>query len=354
MRMVHRGRDVFFHPFEDLTLREGDVLSVALTRRALSAALTDPAGIYHPNRTAVSEDPSADAATGPVPGREHVALVEAVIASSSALLGLKPDQAARRLGEGVTLVGIERRRRMQRKPRRKILLEAGDVLLLLGERKAVSSVRQRSDLYFSDWSLEELPTIHHAKRAIAIFMATVLAAAAGIVPIVVATITGVLALILFGCLNLRQVTRAIDRRIYVLIGTAFALAEALRVTGGAEFIANGVVGLVAGNAPAVLLSALFLITALLTNLLSNHATAALMTPITMSAALQIGADPTPFVYGLIFALNCSFATPIAYQTNLIVMGPGNYIFSDFLKGGLPLVVLLWLTYSLFAPWYFGL
>ena len=109
-----------------------------------------------------------------------------------------------------------------------------------------------------------------------------------------------------------------------------------------------------GYGPAVLLSALFLVTALLTNFLSNQATAALMTPVTLSAAQQMGVDPAPFVYGLIFALNCSFATPIAYQTNLIVMGPGNYTFADFMKGGAPLVLLLWLTYTLFAPWHYGL
>ena len=79
-----------------------------------------------------------------------------------------------------------------------------------------------------------------------------------------------------------------------------------------------------------------------------------MAPIAVSAAREIGADPMPFVYGLIFALNCSFATPIAYQTNLIVMGPGNYSFRDFVRGGLPLIILLWVAYSLFAPFYFKL
>jgi len=320
----------------------------------LISALTDPSGIYqipeaNTGSTAENEDTKAS-----LPGREHMVLAEAVIAPSSRLLGLKYEQCERRLGKDVKLIGLERRRRMLRQHKKNIHLEAGDVLLLMGERDDVRKVRQRSDLYFGGWSLEELPTAHHAYRAIFIFAATIILAATGILPIVVAAISGALALVLTGCLNLQQVTRAIDQRIYLLIGTAFALSEALRVTGGADAMASAVIDQVAGYGPAVLLSALFIVTALLTNFLSNQATAALMTPVTLSATQQMGVDPTPFVYGLIFALNCSFATPIAYQTNLIVMGPGNYTFADFMKGGAPLVILLWLVYSFFAPWYFGL
>jgi len=354
VRMVHRDGKTFMRPIEDLTLKDGDIVSVAATRRALISALTDPSGIYQSKRKSTdSQEPSVDIKAA-LPGREHMVLAEAVIAPSSRLLGLKFEQVALRLGKNVKLVGIERRRRMLRQPKQSIHLEAGDVLLLMGERDDVRNVRQRSDLYFGGWSLEELPTAHHATRAILIFAVTIFTAATGILPIVVSAITGALALVLTGCLNLQQVTRAIDQRIYLLIGTAFALSEALRVTGGAEVLARTVVDQVAVHGPAVLLSSLFLVTAILTNFLSNQATAALMTPVTLSATQQMGVDPTPFVYGLIFALNCSFATPIAYQTNLMVMGPGNYTFGDFMKGGAPLVILLWLTYSLLAPYYFGL
>ena len=354
VRMVHRQGETFMRPIEDLTLKVGDVVSVAATRRSLISALTDRSGIYQAQPNNNGTDGDIEDSWAPHPGREHLVLAEAVIAPSSRLLGLKFEQAARRLGTDAKVVGIERRRRMLRQPKGSIHLEAGDVLLLMGERDAVKAIRQRSDLYFGGWSLEELPTAHHAYRAIFIFAATIIAAASGFLPIVVAAIAGALALVLTGCLNMQQVTRAIDQRIYLLIGTAFALSEALRVTGGAELLASTVVDQFAAHGPAVLLSALFLVTAILTNFLSNQATAALMTPVTLSAAQQMNIDPTPFIYGLIFALNCSFATPIAYQTNLIVMGPGNYTFGDFMKGGAPLVILLWLVYSFFAPYYFGL
>ena len=354
VRMVHRKQETFMRPLEDITLEAGDIVSVAATKRSLIDALTDPSGIYQANPVVQDDIKLLNDTDNPVPGREHLVLVEAVVAPGSRLLGLKVKQVARRFDDDVTIVGVERRRRMLRQPRNNILIEDGDILLLMGTRKSIRNVRQRSDLYFAEWNLEELPTAHHSYRAILIFAATILSAASGLLPIVVSAMTGALSLVLCGCLNLRQVSRAIDQRIYLLIGTAFALSEALRVTGGAQILATNVVNLLEGHSPAVLLSALFLLTAILTNFLSNQATAALMTPVTISATQQIGVDPAPFIYGLIFALNCSFATPIAYQTNLIVMGPGNYTFADFMKGGAPLVLLIWLTYSFFAPWYYGL
>ena len=99
---------------------------------------------------------------------------------------------------------------------------------------------------------------------------------------------------------------------------------------------------------------MFLLIAIMTNFLSNNATAVLFTPIAIKTANELGVDPMTFVYAVIFAANCSFATPMAYQTNLLVMGPGHYRFKDFVKAGLPLIFLIWLAYSLFAPWYYEL
>src|SRR5690606_30805038 len=150
--------------------------------------------------------------------------------------------------------------------------------------------------------------------------------------------------------NVRQASRAFDRRIYLLIGAAIAMAQSLETTGGAAFLAHRMVELMDGASAAAILSALFLLIALMTNLLSNNATAVLFTPIAINTALEPGVDPMPFVFGVIFAANCSFATPMAYQTNLLVMGPGHYRFADFIRAGLPLTFLLWLAYSAFAPW----
>jgi di/tricarboxylate transporter len=109
-----------------------------------------------------------------------------------------------------------------------------------------------------------------------------------------------------------------------------------------------------GAGPTIILSAFFLLVAVFTNILSNNATAVLFTPIGISIARELGVDPMIFVFAVIFAANCSFATPMGYQTNLLVMGPGHYKFADFFKAGAPLVLLLWIIFSLFAPFYYGL
>jgi di/tricarboxylate transporter len=133
-----------------------------------------------------------------------------------------------------------------------------------------------------------------------------------------------------------------------------ALATALEFTGGARLIADTSLALMGGAGPAVILSGLFLVMAVLTNVLSNNATAVLFTPIALSIANGLGISPEPFIAAVIFAANSSFATPIGYQTNLLVMGPGHYRFSDFLRAGTPLVIIIWLTFSLLAPWYYGI
>ena len=162
------------------------------------------------------------------------------------------------------------------------------------------------------------------------------------------------AMILLQCLNTRQATRALDLRIYLVIAAALAMGTALEATGAAEMIAALVVGLAAPFGTVAVLSSIFLAVALLTNVLSNAATAVLFAPIALSAAHQLNADPLPFLLAVIYAANCAFATPIAYQTNMLVMAPGHYKFSDFLRFGGPLVLLIWAVFTLIAPWRFGL
>jgi di/tricarboxylate transporter len=138
-----------------------------------------------------------------------------------------------------------------------------------------------------------------------------------------------------------------------VVAAALAMSHALFVSGGAEFIATQLLYLFDGHAPAVILSAFFLLCAVITNILSNNATAVLFTPLAVNLADSLSVDPLAFILAVVFAANCSFATPIAYQTNLLVMTPGNYQFRDFLRAGTPLIILVWLTYSIVAPWYFG-
>jgi di/tricarboxylate transporter len=179
-------------------------------------------------------------------------------------------------------------------------------------------------------------------------------AAFDVLPIVMSALLGATAMVLSGCLNVRQAARAVDRRIFLLVGAALAMGTALEHTGGAAYLAKLLAIALDGQPPAIVLSAFFLLVALMTNVLSNNATAVLFTPIGANLAAHIGVDPFVFLTAVIFGSNCSYATPMGYQTNLLVMGPGHYKFADYVRCGGPLMILVWLTYSLYAPWYFGL
>lgn len=349
VRTVRRGGRELLPPFDEVTLREGDVVVLAATRKVLSDDLLQSS----PKGGGKAEAPE-EAEPGRPARREGLSIAEAVVAPASRLIGASVDPEIIHAETGMDFVGIQRRSRMRRGGLDQIRIEAGDVIMLLGKSGDIKNLRSNRNLLLLDWLTEELPQTHHAAHALFIFATTIWLAATDMLPIAIAGMLGATAMIATGCLNVRQAARAIDARVFLLVGTAFALAKPLQETGGATFVAHSVVDTFAGLGPAVLLSAFFLLTAILTNFLSNAATAALMAPIAVSAAREIGADPLPFLYGLIFALNCSFATPIAYQTNLIVMGPGNYRFKDFIRGGVPLILLIWVAYSLFAPFYYNL
>jgi di/tricarboxylate transporter len=350
VRMIQRGERPFLPPFENVALRPGDVVIVAATRTVLTEALQDDESMLHIDLPANGDTGNAgsDEQSG------ELVLAEAMVAPGSRLIGQTIAEARLLEASGAMVLGVERRARMIRITLDDIRLASGDVLLLLAPREKLRRLRQNRNLITLGGTFATLPDRRKALKAQLVFLLTVLAAASGLVPIVTAALMGAIAMILTGILTLRQSARAFDRKIYMLIGAAMAMATALQATGGAAYIASLAAGLLNGQSPAVMLSGFFLMIAILTNILSNHATAALFTPIAVTTASQLGADPVIFLHAVILAANCSFATPMAYQTNLLVMGPGHYRFSDFLRAGGPLVVLLWLSYSLIAPWYYGL
>jgi len=146
----------------------------------------------------------------------------------------------------------------------------------------------------------------------------------------------------------------VDTKIVTTIGAALALGVALQETGGASYLAQGLVTVSGDATPATILSLFFLLVAGLSNIISTKTAAVLFTPIAVDLAMALGVEPQVFAVAVVFAANCSFASPLGYQTNLLVMGPGHYRFSDFARAGAPLTVLMWVVFSIFAPWYYGL
>ncbi len=355
VRMVQRGGQVFYPPYdEEATLREGDILTVAATRKSLSDLLiSDPgilSGMLRSDATVDDTDPEG-----------ALAITEAVVAPGSRYVGRTLDQIGFRASTGCIVLGIQRRSHMIRQKLSTIRLQAGDDLLLFGSRKGLRALRHDRSLLVLLWSMADVPDIRLAGRARLVFGAVILAAATGLLPIVIAALAGAVAMVAVGCLNLRQAVRALDLRIFLLIGAAFAMGASLQESGAAEMMANAAVSAAMPYGPAALLIGLFGLVAVLTNILSNAATAVLFAPIAVNAAIKFAETPemenklaVAAVMTVIYAANCSFATPIAYQTNLLVMGPGHYKFMDYLRVGGPLVVILWLVFAFIAPYYFGL
>lgn len=349
VRMVQRGEQSHLPPFEHALL-EGDVLIVAATRKSLSTLLSsDSQYLKGMLNIAGFHDESKNS-----DGNNAIVISEAVIAPGSRMIGRNIEQIGFRRQTGCLVLGIQRRTRMIRSRMLDIRLEAGDILLLFGYEADMRDLRTNRDLLLLDWSTQELPDIRKSIYARLIFAATIFFAATNILPIEIAALSGALAMIATGCLNIRQAMRALDMKIFLLIGAAFAMGLALERTGAAAHIGHAVVSLTMPFGNYILIGALFLLVALMTNVISNSATALLFAPIALSISQETGIDPVLLMLTVMFAANCCFATPIAYQTNLLVMGPGRYKFSDFVKFGGPLILILWLGFVLTIPLFFNI
>jgi di/tricarboxylate transporter len=348
VRLVQRGYRTILPPFENVVLEVGDVLIVAATRKVLTTIFSKYPGHLLRTSSDVGDAQVADTQAS------DLVLAEAMIKPASRMVGQTLELTNFQERTHCIVLGIERRARMLRTRLHELRLEPGDVLLLVGRQADIERLRGDPDVLPMEWAASEMPLVHKAPLAATILAAIVVPAALGLVPIVVTALLGVIALIATGCLNIRQAARAVDRQIVLIIAAALGLGTALEATGGAAWLARLVLDAMAGAPPAAVLSVLFLLVALLTNVLTNNAAAVLFTPVAVNMATKLGVDPFPFALAVAFAASCAFATPIGYQTNLLVMGPGHYRFKDFILAGTPLVLIVWLAFSLFAPWYYGL
>jgi di/tricarboxylate transporter len=364
VRLIQRQGHLILPPFEGYTIEKGDIMIVAATRESLADVLAKFPGFLLTEEEVkmidAAEDEHEEEGDGPTELEQTVeetrVLAELMIPPGSRFVDMTIDQVDFLRQFGTVVLGIQRRARVVRRRLGRIRLEPGDVLLVAGAQGSVNEIRgvNRADVIVLSGSKEELPLPKKAPIAGIIFVLTVLLASTGVLSIVVAALCGCVALVATGCLNIRQATRAIDRKILLLVGSMLALGVALQETGGAQFVADLMLKAPFADQPLYMAAMLFIIVAICTNILSNNACAILFTPIAMSMAVNMGSDPIAFAITVIFAANCSFASPIGYKTNLLVMGPGNYRFRDFMKAGVPLVLVVWVAYIFVAKYYYGL
>ena len=228
-------------------------------------------------------------------------------------------------------------------------LKIGDILLVQCPRNKLDKIRKSPDFII-------IEDIHHAiidreKAGIAtgIFAAVVLAATLGLVDIMICALTGVFLMTFTHCLSLKDAYRSLESQVLLLIVGTLALGLAMQKTGATQLYSDAFLSLFDGKSPHVILFAIILLTSIFTHILSNNATAVLLLPIAISTAISLGVDTRPFIIGICFGASACYASPIGYQTNLLVYGPGGYRFSDFIKLGLPLNVMVIILASVFIP-----
>ena len=234
-----------------------------------------------------------------------------------------------------------------------IRLRAGDVVLVQGTQRQLEQLKRSGTALVLDGTTD-LPTTHRSARALAIMVLVVLAAAFGFLPISISALLGVAAMLATHCISWEDIAKSLSAQVIMLIVASLALGIALTDTGGALFIAQSFVGAVRILPTPFILSALMLVMAILTNIVSNTAAGVIGTPIAIQVARELGADPEPFILAVIFGANMSFATPFGYQTNLLLLSAGGYKFTDFLRAGVPLTIILWLGFSILLPMIYGL
>ena len=288
--------------------------------------------------------------------RADTHFIEVVIGSNSDLVGRTLRDARFAEQHRVIVVGVNHGTESLRPRITDIAdqpLAASDILLLQGPVDRVRQLTAAPGLLVLDASLM-LPRSRLASIALAIMAAVVILAATKVLPIHVAAFLGVLAMLFTGCVRIEGLGRALSLEVILLVASSIALGHALVTTGAAGWVATGTAALVGAAPPALQLAVFMCFAALLTNFVSNAAAASVGTPIAVATAQTLGLPLEPFVLAILFGSNLSFATPMAYQTNLLVMNAAGYRFSDFVRVGVPLVLIMLVTLSLLLAHRYGL
>jgi len=345
---VQRGKGVFINPLPDVVLKAGDRLTTSDTQVNLREFARLLGG------TLFSGDQAVDA-QHPL-SAEGQQIAEVAITPASRLNGVRIGDARLRANYGLRLLALDRYEESQARKSPgldEVRLRSGDVLLVQSTPENLRELKETSDFLVLDGTIQ-LPSTRKAPLALLIMLAVVALAALGIMPIEISAVLGTAVLILTGCLNWKDAMNALSTQVILIIVASLAMGAALMKTGGADYLAKLFVYITFGAPPALALGGLMLMMGVLTNIVSNNAAAVIGTPIAIGIAQRLGLPLEPFVLAVLFGANLSFATPMAYQTNILLMNAGGYKFGDFVRVGLPLAIGLWLILTAVLVWAYGL
>jgi di/tricarboxylate transporter len=336
---IIRGDDRLWTGLRDVQLHEGDEL---LVRGSIHNILemSEIEGL-----TIRSQLKYAD----PELTRDDVMLAEAIIAPSAPMIGRSLKDVDFRNQYGVFALAIRKHGETIRQRIGNVRLDAGDTLLIQGHRDFVQKLDGDSSFLMTQEVEIEQVRKKKGPIALAIVALAIGLAAFEVLPILVSAIVGCLAMILTGCLKPQEAYESIDWFVIFLLAGVIPLGLAMENTGTAAFIANGILQVTENLGDTAIIAVFYLLSTVFASIMSHNAAAILLVPIGVASARELGLDPFPILMAITFAASSAMSTPFGYHTNLMVYGPGNYRFSDFLKVGIPLNLIFWVLSSLLIP-----
>ncbi|MGD9098911.1 MAG: SLC13 family permease [Anaerolineae bacterium] len=280
---------------------------------------------------------------------EEIGLVEAVLSPHTTLAGKSLRELNFRTKYGLSVLAIWRGGRAYRSRLRDMTLRFGDALLLYGPRARLRILGSEPDFLVLTAGVQEAPRSNKAPLALLIMAVVLLPVILGWVPIAISAILGVTLMVLTRCLTMEEAYRAIEWQAVFLIAGMLPLGIAMQQTGAASFLAERVVSAVGGLGPLAITAGLFILAALASQVMPNPAVAVLLAPVALSTAKDLGVSPYPLMMTVAVSASAAFLSPVGHSANVLVMGPGGYRFSDYIKVGLPLTLVVLVVVLLVLP-----
>lgn len=337
---IIRGESIIWPPFHTVTLKAGDALVIAGNIENLLA--------LQANEGLQTLDEILAQSEVEVSSRE-TELAEILVQPNSPYVGKTLEEAQFRLHFNLNVLAIQRHGMHLRKKISQHPLRIGDLLLVQGTDTDLHRVASEDGIVVMSEVDDVRVRPDKAPIAFGILMAVVVSLSVGVLPMAATALAGAVAMVLTGCLSVGKVYTSIHWRVLVLIAGTLALGEAMQSTGTAAWLAKGMVDIFDFGGPRTILVVALVLTALLTECVSNTAVAAIMIPVALSLAVQLEVSGMPFVMAIAYGASCSLLTPIGYQTNTLVYGAGGYRFADFFRLGAPLAVAIWTIGGIFIP-----